>query len=184
MTRQWTTLLLGLGKGVAGADRPILIDGPIHHPLDTAHVRLVDVDPITDEVIAVTIEGTGGLALAGATTHFGDLVLEVGVEQGNTGVKALMTVPQQADLFTHASLGFEVRVTDQHAIQAATTGDLTPVGRRHSQVRGAVTGRYAPFQGPAIIQMPDAVEARAPVRAVILIPIHAGATGQGKAVRE
>ncbi len=129
MTRQWTTLLLGLGKGVAGADRPILIDSPIHHPLDTAHVRLVDVDPITDEVIAVTIEGTGGIALAGATTHFGYLVLEVCVEQGHSGVEALMTIPQQADLFTHAGLGFEIRITDQHAIQATTTGDLTPVGR-------------------------------------------------------
>ena len=129
------TLLLGLGEGVAGGQRPGVIDGPVGRAFHPAHVRLVDVDAVADEVIGVTVQGAGGVILAGAAADLGDLVLEVGIEQGQPCVQALLTIPQQGDLLAHAGFRFQFWAANQHAVLGATAGGLAPVGGRHAQIR-------------------------------------------------
>ncbi|MNN79019.1 hypothetical protein D3C81_1956250 [compost metagenome] len=52
----------------------------------------------------MAIQGAGGILLAGAATGLGNLVLEVGIEQGQPGVEPLPAIPQQGDFLTDALL--------------------------------------------------------------------------------
>ncbi|MNM59032.1 hypothetical protein D3C81_702760 [compost metagenome] len=176
-------LLLGGGEGVVGGQRDGLGDVPVQGRFNATHLRFIDVDPVTDELV----RGTADLALArgiagavGAAAGLGDLVLEVGVEQGQAGGETFEVVPDEADFLAQALLRLEAGVTDDDCRVATATGDLAPVIHGGADVRRAITTGYATLDGPLLGRVIDPVQAWRPVGAVVLVAVHAQAAGQGE----
>ncbi|MNH29453.1 hypothetical protein D3C79_896840 [compost metagenome] len=108
-----SAFLFGRGIGIVGGPLPVLGDFPTEGGLYAAHIGFINVSAVTDKVVRRIADHALCVAITAVTaTDFGDLVFEVGVEQGYAGVQALLVIPHHADLFAQALLWLQIRIAD------------------------------------------------------------------------
>src|SRR3546814_910057 len=119
--------------------------------------------------------------LTGIEAH--NLVLEIGVEQGDAEAELAFAVVAQADFLSRADFGLEIRIAAQRAThQRAAAGghaivsDALPQGRRLEAARDAAS------QGPARHEGIVHISARREMRSELIVMVDTRAAGDDESV--
>src|SRR5690606_21256837 len=133
---------------------------------DTAHIGFIYVDTFTDEFVALISWHDVACRIPigiRASTHFGNFVFEVCIEQSQTGRQVLSVIPDKTDFLTNTFLWLEIGIThDDCRHTAAATRNLPPVGDSLTQTWCLKASGYTTLDAERICGMPDTVQTRRP----------------------
>src|SRR5690606_32148609 len=108
------------------------------------------------------------------------LVFELGVEQGQVGVEAVMVVEVGANLGVGAFLGLQVWVAN--TLGLALAGDTVDASMQLIWIRCFKALAHAAFKRPVVVGVPDQVGTWADVAAEGLMIVVTGPDSQREAV--
>ncbi len=174
LPRELAALLLGLGEGVAAAQVQRARQRGLERGFDAARDGLVDIDVGGGRVA----RGIGRSALRAGDAR--DLVVELVVEHRQACRQAGAVVVEHAQFLAQRGFGLQVGV----AVDVAAAAGLAPVAQGLAQRGRAKAGGHAALDGPLRVEVPHAVQARAPLRSALAVVVVAQAAGQGEVLAQ
>src|SRR5690606_6588210 len=150
----------------------------------------VDIEGIPEAIIRVFIP-TKRVAVGIGNQCVGNLILEIGIKIGCAETQAHLVVPERAGFVAGALLRLQIWIADNDAagtVRAVRTTSAASrigiAGSNGTDFRSAETGRDAALEGQLLSSVPDCVTARAEMRSVDFMVIHAETAGKSEIRRD